>query len=153
MLTHTGEKLHKCNICEKQSSQARTLKLHMLTHIGEKPYECNICGQHFTVAQSLKHHMLMHTWEKTYIWDTCGKLFTQPSSLHRHYVDTGGKLHSAMLWIKIKCHGDRAASANRHNQGTSKYIIDIHWYLGMFCYMMFKSMTGIGSTKNHFVVV
>ena len=36
MLTHTDEKPHKCDICEKQFTQTSSLKRHMFIHMVEQ---------------------------------------------------------------------------------------------------------------------
>ena len=37
IITHTGEKSHKCNMCEYAAYQASSLKTHMKKHVEEKP--------------------------------------------------------------------------------------------------------------------
>lgn len=38
----TGEKSHKCDICEKSFARKGSLNEHMLVHTGEKPHTCDI---------------------------------------------------------------------------------------------------------------
>eukprot|EP01083_Nonionella_stella_P148806 471716_1 len=39
----SGQKPHKCDICQKEFSQKHHLTNHMRIHSGEKPYRCDIC--------------------------------------------------------------------------------------------------------------
>ena len=64
MLTHTGEKPHRCDTCDKRFIYTKDLKHHMLAHTGEKPHKCDICVKKFTTAWYLKKHLLTHTGDK-----------------------------------------------------------------------------------------
>lgn len=39
------EEKHTCEICQKKYRQAASLRSHMLTHTGVKPWKCDICGK------------------------------------------------------------------------------------------------------------
>ena len=41
MMTHTGEKPHKCDVCDKSLKQKGDLQRHLLTHTGDKPHKCD----------------------------------------------------------------------------------------------------------------
>ena len=58
MMIHTGEKPHKCNICEKKFAQLNNLKQHIEMHTGEKQHRCEICN-----AGNAKQKMVTHTGE------------------------------------------------------------------------------------------
>lgn len=53
---HTGEKPHKCSICDQAFAQAKTLKNHLRSHGGDVPNKCNICGDVFTHPRWLELH-------------------------------------------------------------------------------------------------
>lgn len=60
ILVHSGERPHKCNICNRGFTQLHVLKRHMLIHTGEKPYSCKVCNKSFRQASHLKLHMCKH---------------------------------------------------------------------------------------------
>ena len=43
MVTFTGKRAFKCEICFIGFTQYRNLKKHIATHYGEKPLKCEIC--------------------------------------------------------------------------------------------------------------
>ena len=65
MITHSGEKVHKCAECNKSFGEAGTLKQHMLTHSGVKAHTCSECEKSFGRATNLRVHILTHTGEKS----------------------------------------------------------------------------------------
>ena len=59
MLTHSGEKPHKCTECKKWSSQAGNLSTHMLIHTGENPLTCTQWNKSLTQTGKLKEHIFI----------------------------------------------------------------------------------------------
>lgn len=57
-MIHTGERPHKCHLCEKAFIQQVSLKDHLKTHTGETPYVCSVCGCGFKWQGQLKKHMI-----------------------------------------------------------------------------------------------
>ena len=83
-LTYTGEKPHKCDICEKSFSLSSTLANHIMTHTGVKPYECYLCEKSFTRFGAMDNHKFLHIEEKQYKCEICKKTFIGRSNLFVH---------------------------------------------------------------------
>jgi len=60
MRVHTGNKPHRCDLCNKTFIQKSSLTVHYRTHTGEKPYCCHQCGKRFSQTQNLNKHLQMH---------------------------------------------------------------------------------------------
>ena len=95
MLTHSGEKPHKCTECKKWSSQAGNLSTHMLIHTGENPHTCAQCKKSFRQTGKLMEHIFIDSGEKPHSWTTeCKKSFSKAGTLGRHLLmHTGEKPH------------------------------------------------------------
>ena len=58
-----GEKLYKCDKCEKMYTNSANLSRHRRVHTGETPYACKVpgCDVKYRDLSSLKLHNLKHT--------------------------------------------------------------------------------------------
>ena len=84
ILTHSGVKMHKCAQCNKSFGQAFDLKAHMLSHTGEKPHKCTQCNYSTTTGQALNFHIRTHTGEKPHQCNHCEYSSSTSSSMKRH---------------------------------------------------------------------
>ncbi|XP_064467994.1 zinc finger protein 883-like [Ornithodoros turicata] len=96
--THTGVKLHRCDICSAEFCRSANLRRHRRIHTGEKPYKCDLCPAKFSRSTSLQGHKLTHTGEKPYKCSVCPAEFSQSKNLRRHQViHTGEKPYKCVL--------------------------------------------------------
>ena len=92
--THTGEKAHKCKHCSMSFGKKSALEVHLRTHSGERPYQCTYCGKSFSISGNLHRHLLIHTGLRPYKCGKCSKTFNNPSHLARHISSIhGGRKH------------------------------------------------------------
>lgn len=55
-MSHTGQKLHTCDVCQKSFSRKDNLHKHKKTHGINGPHVCETCGKSFV----FKHYYVMH---------------------------------------------------------------------------------------------
>ncbi|KAH7712671.1 zinc finger and BTB domain-containing protein 24 [Aphelenchoides avenae] len=71
MRRHTGQKPHKCDLCEKRFALKKTnLTKHERTHFGQQ-FECPLCAMKLKSVESLRQQMELHT-EQTFTCERCG---------------------------------------------------------------------------------
>ncbi|XP_034838867.1 PR domain zinc finger protein 5-like isoform X2 [Maniola hyperantus] len=82
---HTGEKMFKCEICDKGFMHKTTLKDHVLnTHSDNPPrFPCGVCHKEFSFAANRRRHMSIHEDTK-YKCDICDKTFASRPGRDQH---------------------------------------------------------------------
>ncbi|XP_074053922.1 uncharacterized protein LOC141495917 isoform X2 [Macrotis lagotis] len=80
---HPGEKSYE-NGNTKTFFQNSSLSSNQKFHIGERVYKCNMCEKAFHKKSQLLMHDRFHTRERPYRCDKCGKKFRWSSNLSRH---------------------------------------------------------------------
>ena len=82
---NSGEKPHRCTMCEFSSITTSQLKVHMMEmHTGEKPFKCNQCNYPFAQSGNLQRHMRTHSGERPFQCNKCSKAYIQKRDLTRH---------------------------------------------------------------------
>ncbi|CAL4089312.1 unnamed protein product, partial [Meganyctiphanes norvegica] len=61
LMTHTGEKLHHCNQCDKNFSLKQNLVSHERTHTGENLFKCSQCDECYSRQSSLNRHITIQS--------------------------------------------------------------------------------------------
>ena len=102
LLTHSGEKAHKCTRYNTSFSRTAHLKTHLLTHSGEKPHKCAECNKSFSRAGHLRTHLRTHSGKKPHKSTQCEKSFSQGAHLRTHLLaHSGEKVHMCSVhWMQ-----------------------------------------------------
>ena len=80
--------------CSKSSFQAANLKAHLLTHNGEKHHRCTRCNFSINHVVTLRNHITTQGEEKQHSCSQCNKSFSQPRHLKtRLLTHSGEKKH------------------------------------------------------------
>ena len=99
--SHTGEKLFKCDVCQKNYASKASLYLHKKNlHTNKKIYKCTQCTKHFKTYPQLYRHKKSHE-AKTFKCEFCSKEMASKYNLSNHIkLHSGEKLFKCTLCIK-----------------------------------------------------
>ncbi len=86
IVTQTGIKPYRCEICQRKFTQLSHLQQHIRTHTGDKPYKCRHpnCNKAFSQLSNLQSHSRCHQTDKPYKCNSCYKCFQDEASLLDH---------------------------------------------------------------------
>ena len=86
---HTGEKPHKCDLCDYRTSDHNSLRRHRMRHTGQRPYQCPHCQYSCIQSISYKNHLRSkHPGMKgSYSCHECGFRTVSEENLLTHLSD------------------------------------------------------------------
>ncbi|KAG6456307.1 transcriptional repressor CTCF isoform X2 [Manduca sexta] len=85
MKSHSEDRPHKCNVCERGFKTIASLQNHLNMHNGVKPHVCKYCNSPFTTSGELVRHVrYKHTHEKPHKCTECDYASVELSKLRRH---------------------------------------------------------------------
>ncbi|XP_070194040.1 uncharacterized protein [Littorina saxatilis] len=85
MKSHSEDRPHKCDICQRGFKTYASLTNHVNTHTGIRPHKCKECDAAFTTSGELVRHVrYRHTFEKPHKCPECDYASVELSKLKRH---------------------------------------------------------------------
>nr|XP_015209214.1 PREDICTED: zinc finger protein PLAG1 isoform X2 [Lepisosteus oculatus] len=110
MATHSPEKTHKCNYCEKMFHRKDHLKNHLHTHDPNKEaFKCEECGKNYNTKLGFKRHLALHAANNGDLTcKVCLQTFSSTGVLLEHLKSHAGKSSGGTKEKKHQCeHCDR----------------------------------------------
>ena len=85
MKSHSEDRPHKCDVCQRSFKTTASLQNHKNTHTGMRPHKCKQCDGAFTTSGELVRHVrYKHTFEKPHKCKMCEYASVELSKLKRH---------------------------------------------------------------------
>lgn len=127
MKSHSEDKPHKCNICDRGFKTMASLQNHVNTHTGTRPHKCKECESAFTTSGELVRHIrYKHTFEKPHKCTECEYASVELSKLKRHMRShTGERPYQCMHCNYASPDTYKLKRHLRIHTGEKPYICDI----------------------------
>ncbi|XP_054980899.1 zinc finger protein PLAG1 isoform X2 [Sorex araneus] len=105
MATHSPEKTHKCNYCEKMFHRKDHLKNHLHTHDPNKEtFKCEECGKSYNTKLGFKRHLALHAATSGDLTcKVCLQAFESTGVLLEHLKAHAGKASGGVKEKKHQC--------------------------------------------------
>ena len=102
MKSHSEDRPHKCDICNRGFKTFASLTNHVNTHTGTRPHKCKECDAAFTTSGELVRHVrYRHTFEKPHKCPECDYASVELSKLKRHLRSHTGGLCIAFAVVDV----------------------------------------------------
>ncbi|XP_060809087.1 zinc finger protein 729 isoform X3 [Amyelois transitella] len=81
---HLMHKPHACVRCDMKFSTTTELKNHMVSHTGVRSFKCEVCLKAYPRKKTLTEHMRIHNNDRRFKCEHCGQAFVQKCSWRSH---------------------------------------------------------------------
>ncbi|XP_048753425.2 RE1-silencing transcription factor A-like isoform X2 [Ostrea edulis] len=127
MKSHSEDKPHKCNVCDRGFKTMASLQNHVNTHTGTRPHKCKECESAFTTSGELVRHIrYKHTFEKPHKCTECEYASVELSKLKRHMRShTGERPYQCMHCNYASPDTYKLKRHLRIHTGEKPYVCDI----------------------------
>ncbi|XP_069031631.1 zinc finger protein 436-like isoform X2 [Embiotoca jacksoni] len=123
----SGQRLHKCDVCNGASASKESLEDHQKLHAMGRPHKCYTCHKVFELKEQLKTHRRTHGGGKAHLCGVCGKSLSDYRSLSRHKMThSGERPHSCQICGRcFKLPGTLRQHEKIHTDRERSYLCDV----------------------------